>query len=353
MGFPSEPDLRRFLQLADRIYADDPRYIATSQRAERALIFDPDYADRQALFLVERNGQVLARGAARQGIDSTTGTIGFFECVNDIDACRLVLDAGEQWLRGRGVTRVLGPMDGDTWHRYRFSIGPRETAPFLKEPWNPEYYPALWQACGYSEIDRYLSAVMPDPARSLEGLAPFLRRVRRNGYTFRSIRKDRWDAELRILHRLSLQIFADNRHYTPVSEASFLRLYDGIEPLLVPELCQFCCAPDGTEIGFVFCYPDYADAVRAMRGRTGWIASLKFLRRRRATRVCIKSLGCLPKCRGTGAGPALVALALEQILALGYREALMCLMHRDNDSRRLDGGSSRAFREYVLYAKEL
>jgi L-amino acid N-acyltransferase YncA len=69
--------------------------------------------------------------------------------------------------------------------------------------------------------------------------------------------------------------------------------------------------------------------------------------------VCIKSLGCLPKCRGTGAGPALVALALEQILALGYREALMCLMHRDNESRRLDGGSSRAFREYVLYAKDL
>lgn len=350
---PQTPAMQRFVRLTDLIYAGDPLYIAPAHRAELALLADPDYVDRQALFLVERDGRESGRCAARLGPDSSTGTIGFFECVNDVDACRLLLGAAQRWLASQGAARVLGPMDGDTWHRYRFSLGPQQVPPFLKEPYNPPYYPVLWQACGYAEIDRYRSATMTDPAGSFENLAPFLRRVQRRGYTFRTIRRDRWDAELRILHRLSLEIFADNRHYTPVSESAFVRLYDGIQPLLVPALCQFCCTPEGREIGFVFCYPDYADAVRTMRGRSGWLASLKFLLRRRTARVCIKSLGCLPKYRGVGAGPALVALALEQIVALGYREALMCLMHDQNDSRRLDGGSSLLFREYVLYEKAL
>ncbi|TVS09266.1 MAG: hypothetical protein EA424_27535, partial [Planctomycetaceae bacterium] len=95
---PQDSALHRFLRVTDLIYADDPLTIAPANRAERTLISDPDYVDRQALFLVERDGRALGRCAARLRADSTTGTIGFFECANDIDACRLVLDAAERWL---------------------------------------------------------------------------------------------------------------------------------------------------------------------------------------------------------------------------------------------------------------
>lgn len=343
-----------FHRLPDLVYAGDPFHVVSPRRTEQALLDDSAYASRQVAFVVERDGAPLARCVARHGDASSAGTIGFFESIDDLAACRLVLQAAEQWLRERGIRRIWGPMDGDTWHRYRFNVGPRATPPFLKEPWNPDYYPALWLACDYAPADRYLSASISDPARSADGLSPFLRRVRRKGYTFRAIRKDCFDDELDVLHRLSLQIFKSNRHYTPIPLASFRKLYDGIRPLLIPGLCQFCCAPDGREIGFVFCYPDYIEAIRAMKGQTGPLAAIRFLwRRRHAARVCIKSLGCLPEYRGTGAGPALVALALEHIAALGYREALMCLMHEDNDSTRLDGGFSRPFREYQLYEKEL
>ncbi len=343
-----------FHRLPDLVYAGDPFHVPSLRRAEQALLDDPAYAERQAAFVVERDGNPLARCVARHGNGASAGTIGFFESRDDLAACRLVLRAAEQWLRERDIHHIEGPMDGDTWHRYRFNVGPRETPPFLKEPWNPGYYPALWLACDYVPEDRYLSAIMLDPVRSSEGLSPFLRRVRRKGYVFRVLRKERFNEELVILHRLSLQIFKGNRHYTPIPFESFRKLYDGIKPILVPDLCQFCCAPDGHEIGFVFCYPDYADAVRAMKGQTGPLAAIRFLwRRRQATRVCIKSLGCLPEYRGTGAGPALVGLALEQIAAHGYREALMCLMHENNDSTRLDGGLSQPFREYRLYGKDL
>ncbi len=345
---------RRFLALTPRVYADDPFFIANPPATELAALSDPAYAGRQAAFIVERDGDVRARCIARLAGSPDRGTIGFFEAFNDGEACRLLLAAAEAWLRARGVGHVLGPIDGDTWHRYRFAVEPLQAAPFLKEPWNPPYYPALWASCGYTVVDRYLSARIVHPAQAAANLAPGQQRVRRQGYTFRPLDTGRLPDELALMHRLSVQIFSGNRHYTPISLDTFLQLYQGIKPLLVPGLCQFCCAPDGRVAGFVFCYPDTADAVRAMRGRRDPLAKLKFLwKRRRATRICIKSLGCLPAYRGNGLGAALMALAFEQTVACGFGEALMCLMHEGNDSRRLDGGVSEPFRQYVLFEKSL
>jgi len=346
------PPPKPFPALTARVNADDPFFIPSPPEAEIAALSDPAYRGRQAAFIVEQDGDVRARCVARLAEAPGSGTIGFFAAFNDLAACRLLLTAAENWLRARGVKRVLGPMDGDTWHHYRFALEPLSAAPFLKEPWNPPYYPTLWEACGYTVVDRYLSSRIVNPAMAAANLAPYQRRIARQGYTFRPLDTHRLQDELTLMHQLSVQIFAGNRHYTPIPLASFLQLYDGIGPLLVPGLCQFCCAPDGRVAGFVFCYPDYADAVRAMRGRREGLAKVRFLLgRRRARRVCIKSLGCLPAYRGTGVGPALMGLAFEQTVTHGYAEALMCLMHEVNGSRRLDGGTSEPFRNYVLFEK--
>ena len=353
---PADAEQAGFFALSERVHANDPHFIPAGRAAAASMLHDPDFAGRQAVFMLERKGALQARCVARLGTSSDTGTIGFFEAIDAPDACRLLLSRAERWLYRQGIRRVLGPMDGDTWHAYRFATGLNtdSEAPFLKEPWNPPYYPMLWEACGYTLVDKYFSSRISDPARAADRLMPYRRRVERQGYTFRKINKNCLTRELDLMYSLAVRIFQQNPHFTAISRASFLRLYAGIRPLIQQGLCQFCCAPNGQEIGFVFGYPDYADAVRNMRGGRGPLAMLKFLRGRRlATRVCIKSLGCLPDYRGTGVGPALMALAFEQTSACGYDEALMCLMHEANDSRRLDGGASEPFRQYALYQKLL
>ncbi len=342
-----------FLKLPTVIGTTDPGFIQEAPAVTRAALDVPEYRDRQAAFLVCAENTPVARCLARCGTNNL-GTIGFFAAQQDVDACRMLLDAACNWLGNHGVKRVLGPMDGDTWHPYRFNLGPYDEMPYLKEPWNPPWYPAMWEACGFAEIDRYYSARMPDPARTAQAFAPFLKRVRRKGYTFRPFRKEAMAEELDILYHLSLKIFPENRHYTPISREAFHALYAGAGPLIHPAFCQYCCNAQGEEIGYVFAYPDVADAVRAMRGKQGLLAKLRFLTKRgRADRACIKTLGCIPAYQGKGVAPALMALACEAVANAGYSQALMCLMHADNDSRRLDAGTSELFREYALYARDL
>jgi len=160
-----------------------------------------------------------------------------------------------------------------------------------------------------------------------------------------------FSAELDRLHALSLNIFTDNPHYTPIDAEAFHALYARTRALLIPDLCLFCRGPQGNDVGFVFAYPDQFAAVRAMRGQRNLPARLRYLLKRRRDRLCIKSLGCTPETRGTGVGPALMAAVLQGAIRHRFPEALMCLMHNENDSRRLDGGSSEPFREYALYRK--
>ncbi len=81
------------------------------------------------------------------------GLIGFFEAANEPEPVRELLREAASWLRAQGAKQVVGPMDGDTWHRYRVNAGPFDEPPFLLEPVNPPYYRDLWAP--FEIIERY------------------------------------------------------------------------------------------------------------------------------------------------------------------------------------------------------
>lgn len=249
------------------------------------------------------------------------GMIGSFEAQNDPERVRALLHEAARWLRDQGATRVIGPMDGDTWHRYRVNAGPFDTPPFLLEPVNPPYYDALWRHAGFDVIERYTSKRVDDIAPLIEKLAPMYQRAVARGYAIRSIDPTRLRDELTSIWRMSLEIFRGNRFYFDIALDDFLQLYDGIERLLVPELVLFI---DG--VAFLFAYPD-TDT------RT----------------VNYKTIGVLPTHRYGYLGWALLHRAYSDALSIGRPIANHCLMHESNASQSMDAGHGTTFRNYYLY----
>ena len=79
-----------------------------------------------------------------------SGLVGHYEALRQ-DAGVAVLKAACHALTERRVARVLGPMNGSTWARYRLALretGP-DSPPFLAEPWNPARYPDDFAAAGF------------------------------------------------------------------------------------------------------------------------------------------------------------------------------------------------------------
>jgi GNAT superfamily N-acetyltransferase len=287
----------------------------------------------------------------QDGEGSPYGLLGFFEAFDRPDVVGQLFAAAVAWLRESGAGPVVGPMDGDTWHRYRINVGPFDEPPFLMEPYNPPYYGELWESSGFYVLERYFSTRV-DTEKVVAHWAPKARSVAEAGYRMRTLdmRRFRFDTELRLLYRLSRVIFAGNFLYTEISEDEFLALYAGSRPILDPGLVSFAVGPDGHEVGFLFNYPDRFRAVAAMKGERGWLAKLRFLANRgRAEAVNIKTLGVLPEHRRAGVAGALAHFGHRAALDRGYAVANHCLFKEGNPSSRLDGGAGRPLRTYHLY----
>lgn len=253
------------------------------------------------------------------------GLIGFFEAKNEPEPVQRLLREAAAWLREKGARQVIGPMDGDTWHRYRVNAGPFDEPPFLLEPVNPPYYRDLWAP--FDVIERYSSKRVDDVAPLAAQLAPMHARAIQRGYRIRPFDAARLQDELTLVWKLSLEIFKGNRFYFDIALDDFLKLYAGIERLLVPELVLFALDASGNEAGFLFAYPDSAAGV-----------------------VDYKTIGVVPSHRRGYLGWALLHRAYISALEMGRPIANHCLMHESNASQSMDAGHGRTFREYYLYS---
>lgn len=270
-----------------------------------------------------------------QGAPGRTGLIGHYESTDPGAAAVLLRDAVVR-LRGAGVDRILGPLNGSTWGRYRLALPPepREDVepPFLSEPTNPADYPADFQAAGFRVAATYESALVddlsqPDPRRD-----ELAERARARGATIRPLDLDRFDAELMAIHALSVAAFADNLFYSPIGFAEFQARYTPLRPLLDRELVRMAEDAEGRLLGFVFAFPD-----------------LLTMRDGRPTRVVLKTLATAPAARGLGLGTLLTDEVRRLAHEKGYASVIHALMQADNASVNISRHSARVFRRYALY----
>lgn len=345
-----------FGEVARTVYLGDRWYVEPARGGVGAALRRGDFAGRQRGFVARLDGRPAARVVARLHprlrveAGRPLGLLGFFESVEAAAPAAAVLAAGLAWLRGRGEGRVVGPMDGDTWHRYRLNVGPFDEPPFLLEPYDPPWYEARWLAAGFVPAAGYHSLRVDQPRRALAALAPKAERARAAGYSFAPLDPRRFEEGLDRIYDLTVRCFHESYLYTEISRADFRALYGGSRALLDPRLVWIARDPGGEDAGFVFAYPDLVEAVRAMRGRRGPLARLRFLLRRgRARAVNVKTLGVLPEHRRSGLAAALMSLAYEGGLAAGLERANLCLIRDGNPSAALDGGAGRLLRRYRLY----
>jgi GNAT superfamily N-acetyltransferase len=351
---PGSRALDLFLKLPEEVYRGDPGHDATPRRQVVAGLFRPDFAGRQRAWVMEEGGRPAARLVARispslrDASGRPYGMIGFFEALEGVDVAGLFA-AAVAWLREAGAGEIVGPLDGDTWHKHRLNVGPYDDPPFLLEPYNPPWYPAVWEARGFEVLERYASTRV-DTAAVVAGLEGKHRTAAEAGYRLRRLDPSRFREELGRIYRMSRALFAGNFLYTEIPEEEFLSLYAGAKSLLDPELVWFAEAPDGADAGFLFAFPDRFRAVAAMRGKRGPLAMLRFLRHRNeAEAVNFKTLGVMPGHRRAGLASALMWQGHRIALDKGYRAANHCLFREGNPSGGLDAGSGRVMRRYHLY----
>ena len=279
----------------------------------------------------------LALAPELHGVEGVTGLIGHFEA-QDAESAHVLLSEARVSLSARGAGRVLAPMNGSTWGRYRLALADErgdapEPQPFLGEPVNPAAYAAWFESVGFEVAARYESRIDESPGEPAADARELAQRVAQAGIRVRTLDLDRFESESRILFELSLAAFADNPYYTPIGWDEFRAQYERLRGMLRPELVLIAEDAGAQPVAFQFAYLDPLTAA------TGG-----------SPRAVVKTVATLPAARGMGLAGHMLDVLCERSVALGARSVIHALMHVANFSMKMSSRRrSRVFRRYALY----
>lgn len=252
-----------------------------------------------------------------------TAALGGFSCETPEAGAKVISEA-MALLKAGGFEAVLGPMDGNTWARHRLVVESDGRKPFLLEPSNPPHYVDAFEQSGLQVVSRYVSAIRPAVELENTSQPPA-------GLRLRSLDASRAEAELTRIHKLSLEAFASNHFYQPISLEDFLASYRPILPMIDPELVLLVEDEAGDLKGFLFGTPDFAEGPKPKA-------------------VILKTYAS----RAKGGGSMLASAFYERAKAKGFAEVINALMHESNLSATHSGNhASRIFRRYALWGGAL
>ncbi len=302
-----------------------------SRRSEAAV---PSGSRTEEAFVAFAGGRTAARAVAtitpglRDADGTAVGTIGSF-AAEDESAGLEVLAAAKDWLRGSGLRRVLGPMNGDIWHGYRFMTRGFDRPPLAGEPRNPATYPALFERAGF-RVCRLWNTFELDRDALHDLLARFDDAVLPAGYRASCFAD--CPAAVETLHAVLLSSFSGFLGFTPISLADFRGLVSG-DAAVHPGASLLVFDEKAEAVGFVVVFRDpHSDSLLL---HLGGITSEEARKKSGVVRASFRE-------------------ALLRLRAQGATRVMATLVARGNPVRRLYGPyAADDRREYALFVREL
>lgn len=267
--------------------------------------------------------------------DAAPGCLGH-AAWEDLEGGGRLIEAASGWLRDRGRTLALGPIDGSTWFPYRVVTESDGSPPFALEPWPSAAVARAFGRAGFDPVAHYISSrvdELPDRAVEAEERVALLGA---DGVRVRPFETAAGDEELRRIFPLLTSAFAGNPYYTPLDRDRFLALYGPLVSRIDTHLV-LVAEREGRPVGVVLAFPDHAQASLG-----GGVDT-----------VIVKTLAVDPAERGRGLGAALVEIVQERARAAGQRRAIHALMHAENASVRISRHLGVPFRRYALLGCDL
>src|SRR5213080_4058953 len=245
----SEVNSRRerdaFIKFQWQIYSNDPAWVPPLI-IERKTFLDrkrhPFYLHGDAaLFLARKNGKIVGRIMASDDPNynslhqTNVGCFGLFESIDHGDVTAALFVAAESWLRKRGRSEIMGPIDYSTNYVCGLLIEGFKFPPTLLTAHNPPYYADLIENCGFTKAKDWYAwwfSEQPTGAERLREIAST--RAEKQGVRVRPVNLKDMAGEARRIRAIYNQAWEKNWGFVPFTEAEFEHMAKEMKPLLVP-----------------------------------------------------------------------------------------------------------------------
>ncbi len=311
-----------FLEINAQLNKGNPHYIRPLNK-EVSEVFDKtknklfQQGNAKRWLLQNEQGETIGRIAAfyyssykNKGTEFPVGCVGFFDCINNFEAAKLLFDTAKTWLSNNGMLAMDGPInfgDRDKW--WGLMVKGFEEEPMYGMSYNPPYYETLLSQYGFENFyNQYYYKV------NLENGLPSKFEERYNKF------KAKPDYQALHLDKKNLQKFAKdfvtiyNAAWAQHGEAKaitydqIVKLFNSLKAVMDEKVIWFAYYKE-EPIAMFINIPDLNQYFKHFNGRLGWIQKMQLLWmkwNKTNTKLTGLAFGVVPKYQALGVDSFLI-----------------------------------------------
>jgi len=363
-------DRDAFIKFQWSIYRNDPAWVPPLLIERKQFLNRKKHPFYQhgdaALFLARRNGEIVGRIMASDDPNynslhqANVGCFGLFECVDDHEVAAALFAAAENWVRRKGRTEIMGPIDYSTNYVCALLIDGFQYPPTILTSHNPPYYAGLIEGCGFTKAKDWYAwwfSEYTEPVERLRKIA--VARAGRQGVTIRPINLKAVVEESQRIRTIYNQAWKKNWGFVPFTEAEIVHMAKEMKPLIVPG--GTLIAEIGNEpVAFVIAVPDINVAFRQINGRLTWfglpigLIKLLYYYRFKTRTGRLIALGVIEKYRSAAIAEMLVLQVMDESFKRGFTgELSMTLEDNVMVNRFIEAVGAKRYKTFRIYRRSL
>jgi GNAT superfamily N-acetyltransferase len=318
-----------FLDFPSRIYKNEVKWSRPIDLDVEA-IFDPlknkQLRNGEAIrwILKDSSGNTVGRIGAfyerkeENDDDIDIGGVGFFDCINDINAASKLFDVGKEWLQSEGMVGMNGPVNLGMRDNFWGCLVDGFHEPVYNMPYNFPYYKELFEAYGFKNYFNQHTFL-----RQLNGdmIHPVIRRIsvrilNNPDYEVRMIEKgnQRFARDFRIIYNQAWAGFSGIKEVTDEEAEGLLK---EMTPIMDERLIYYTYYK-GEPIAFFIMMPDIGQILKRFNGKWNLWNKLRFMWHLKVNksvdRVIARIFGVVPEHQGKGVEGAMVLSFEKEVL---------------------------------------
>jgi GNAT superfamily N-acetyltransferase len=325
----SKADRKAFVELAYRLNLNDPNWVPPLKDEVYGLITpgkNPWFEHAAAaFFLAERGGGVVGRISAQvdrlvlEHMGEGLGQWGMFEAEDEETATALIA-AAEDWLRGKGMTRSMGPFSLGIWDEPGLLIEGFDHPPMVMMGHNNSRYQAWIENAGYQGVKDLLTYDLPVDTP----FPPLVRRIVESGernprIRIRKIDKKRFDQEAALILSILNEAWSDNWGFIPLTDAEIAYAGKKLKPIVLEDMI-LVAEYDGEPVAFMMALPDINEFLTDLKGDLfpfGVVKLLWRLKKMRPKGGRVPLMGVVRKLHASRLASQLAFMMIEYIRRAG------------------------------------
>ncbi len=363
----NKKSLTQFIDFPHELYRSDPLYVPEIFSAQYDLLTKHPFHRHSSLqcFLLYENDVIIGRIAAIHNTrynalnNCAAGFFGFLDVIDDRESIMMLMDVVQQWLKHRGMTTLIGPVNFSTHESCGLLIDGFQYPPVVMMPYNYPYYQKLLEFLGFEkqtdlfawrwEGQNYIDHV----SNKLPALQS---RLKKSNVTIRKIRLDDYEAEVHQLQDVYNQAWNSNTGFVPMDDAEFSHQAKELKLILDPDFCQVAEC-NGKIVGVGIAIPDINQVLRRIKnGRLLPFGFFQLLFRKQHTSgIRVLLLGVLSDYRKRGIEACLYGKIIEAYRRKGYQyaEASWTLEHNQLINQAISAVGGRHYKTYRIFKKSI